>query len=164
VAEIRRIPQVMVHEVALGGVFSGVAPDGADSIETLFRGRLRKWLAGTVGGLFVIPTAFEPGWGLDRVLWAATGMGGVAINLIDDNGFIYPVAAVVGDAGTWVPPDSGGLPILPGWSVQVVGTNPLGAIGRVVVTMGRGWGQDAMGVSVPLLGEEQYPPAKTYTP
>ena len=163
-AEIRRIPQVMVHEVAIGGVFSGVASDGADSNETLYRGRLRKWLAGTVGGLFVLPTAFEPGWGINRILWSATGMGGVSINIIDDDGFIYPVASVVGDAGTWVPPDSGGLLILPGWSVQVAGTNPLGADGRVVVEMGRGWGQDVFGVSASLLGEEQVPPAKTYTP
>ena len=159
-AEIRRIPQVMIHEVAMGGSFSGVASDGTDSEEALYRGRYRKWLAGTVGGLFELPAAYECGWALERVLWAATGMGGVAINIIDDDGFIYPVAAVVGDAGTWVPPDSGGLWMLPGWQLQVVGTNPLGALGRVVVELGRGWGQDAMGVGAPILGREEYPPPK----
>jgi hypothetical protein len=66
----------------------------------------------------------------------------------------------VGDSGTWVPPDSGGLLVLPGWSVQVVGTNPAGARGRVMVELGRGWGQDCMGTSAPLLGAESYPPDK----
>lgn len=159
-ADINRIPQVMIHEVGLGGSFSGVASDGTDSAETLYRGRYRKWAAGTVGGLFELPVAFECGWSLSRLLWAATGMGGVTINIIDDDGFIYPVDTVVGDAGTWVPPDSGGLQILPGWGVQVVGTNPLGAVGRVVVELGRGWGVDAMGTSAPILGMESRPPNK----
>lgn len=154
-ADILRIPQVWTHEVANGGAFTGVAPDGVDTEETLYRGRYRKWAAGTVGGLFTLPAAtFRAGWALDRVVWNATGIGAVTVNLIDDDAFVYPLVTVAAASGTWVPPDSGGLLVIPGWSLQVVGVNPLGADGRVVVVTTRGWNQELYD-TIPLLGREQ---------
>jgi hypothetical protein len=162
VGEIRRIPQVIVQEVALGGVISGVAPDGVDSLETLYRGRYRKWTACTVAGLFAIPATFASGWGTERILWNAPGCGGITINLIDDDGFVYPVHTSLAASGSWVPPDDI-MKVLPGWSVQVVGANPLGATGRVVMFVGAGWGQSALD-GAPILGDEQCPPKIQYTP
>lgn len=163
-AEIQRMPSVIVHEVALGGVLSGVAPDGVDTIETLYRGRYRKWTACTVAGLITMPAAtFRTGWGLDRIMWNMTGIGSVTVNIVDEDGFVYPLATVAAAAGTWVPPDAGGLIILPGWSLQLVGGAPLGADGRIVVYVGCGWNQSVFDMAE-TLGREEYPPAKTSTP
>jgi hypothetical protein len=158
VAEIQRIPQVIVHAVASGSSLDGTAPNGVDSGESLYRGRYRTWTVCTHGGLIALPVAFGGGWGVQRVMWDCGGIGSLTVTVVDEAGFEYDVDTVAADSGTWAPSE-GVLPILPGWALKLVGANPLSADGRVAVYVGRGWGQDLFD-SAPILGSEQYPPAR----
>lgn len=158
-ADILVHPQLVVHEIAAGGVMSGVAPDGTDSAETIKRGLYRVWAACTVGGLIQLPAAtFGGGCRLRRVLWNLPGVGSLTINAVDDAAFVYPVQVVAAAAGH-VAFDEGGFLIPAGWAIQLVGLNPLGALGRAVVELLPGWDQGVFDAA-PMLGKEWLVPSK----
>lgn len=160
-SEIRRVPQVMLHAIENGGAVSGVAPSGAglvDSAETLFTGQYRKWTGCTAAGLFQLPDRLLTGWRLERLVWNLPGVGGLKVNLVDDDGVVYEVAAPTTATGQYVPSENGGLLVLPGWSLKVVGTNALTGAGRLIAFGALGWRTDLFDVKI--LGEAQYPPPK----
>ncbi|MFA4971298.1 MAG: hypothetical protein WC683_01710 [bacterium] len=159
-AEIRRIPQVMVHEIAAGNQLTGVAPDGTDSEETLFRGGYRRWMACTVAGLFQLPVGFGNGWRLERVVWNLNGGGNITINLVDPDGVIYQLNQVAAASGEYVSREGGGILVPPGWAIQVTSAAVMApGNGRVVVFTGPGWSQNTFDMA-PILGAESYPPGR----
>jgi len=160
-SEIRRIPQVLLQAVNNGGSVSGVEPSGVamvDSGETLFSGQYRKWTVCTAAGLFRLPAVLRYGWRLERLVWNLPGVGGIKVNLIDDDAVSYELAAITAVAGQYTPEENGGLLVLPGWAIQVVGTNALSSAGRLVAFASSGWRTDAFEVKV--LGEGLLPPPK----
>jgi len=159
-AEIRRIPQVIVHEIVAGNIMTGVAPNGTDSEETLFRGGYRRWLLCTLAGLFQLPVAFRNGWRLERLVWNLPGGGNITVNLVDESGVAYQLNQVAAASGEYVSREAGGILVIPGWSIQVTSVNAVGpANGRVIVYTNKGWSQHTFD-EAPILGEEHCVPPK----
>ena len=83
------IPSVAIQEIYSGNKFTGVAPNGTSSEEALFRGRLQKWIGGTLGGEFSAPAHI--GMKVVDVFWdiTSTVLSNVDIYLVDDDGVEY---------------------------------------------------------------------------
>jgi hypothetical protein len=151
----------MLHAIDNGGSVSGVAPSGVamvDSGETLFGGQYRKWTACTAAGLFQIPPVLRYGWRLERLVWTLPGVGGIKVNVVDEDSTVYELSSIASASGQYMPEENGGLLVLPGWSVKVVGTNVLTGAGRLVAFASSGWRTDAFEVKV--LGESLLPPPR----
>lgn len=159
--EIKRIPWVMLQEVASGNDVTGVAPAGGsmvDSEETLYRGQYRKWTACTDAGLFALPGTLDAGWRMERLVWTLTGLSAVKVNLVDEDAVVYQLLSSSAASGNYAPGENGGLLVLPGWSVQVVGTGTLSADGRLIAFAAPGWRTDIFNAKI--LGEGALPPSK----
>lgn len=83
------ISDILVHEIMGGSSLTGVAPNGEDTEETFFRGRIRKWLAGTLGGEFSVDALV--GIRVEQVSWElpAASTPNVSIYLVDDDDVEY---------------------------------------------------------------------------
>jgi hypothetical protein len=127
-----------VHEVGIGGQFTGVAPDGTDSDATLHQGRLRLWAAGTVGGQFTAHAVL--GARVQQILWNAPAAAPptVTVSVVDPAGIATLVQTSAGASGSII--FSGkGLLLPPGWAVTVASSAVCNAVGRVTVCVEPGW-------------------------
>lgn len=158
-ADIRRIPTVIVHEIGSGGALDGSLPDGNDSEETLFRGRYRLWDSCTVGGGVKLPEPLSNvGFRVERVSWKMTGLTGVNLYLKDPDGFLYLVGAMTGAEGYYDWINNGVL--VPGgdWTFQAISQGgTLSADGRIMIVIGQGWGQPTP-CQTGIIGQENVPP------
>lgn len=139
------IPTIVVHEVASGSTMDGTAPDGTDSEETVSRGRVRRFAAGTHGGLFVAPPVI--GMSVFNVSWnlPAAAPPTVVVSLVDMDNVEYVIQSFTATTSGTVSFSSKGILVPPDWKIKVATTSACNAAGRVTLCMGRGWGQPTMG-------------------
>ncbi|RLI53174.1 MAG: hypothetical protein DRP09_16330 [Candidatus Thorarchaeota archaeon] len=131
-----RIPNITVQEVASGNKFTGVAPNGTDSDQTIENGRLRKYSGGSLGGLYVSPA--NCGVRLNRILWNLPGGGTIKFSLFDSDGIEYPLHETSDTEGQW---EAGTSDIMlpPNWELKVTNSVNLTGDGRIVLMVGLGW-------------------------
>jgi len=112
------IPNIAIQEVYSGSKFTGVAPDGDPTEEALFRGRIQKWVGGTVGGDFDAPDL--AGMRVEQVWWslACTSAPQVDIYIVDDDGTEYLIHSVSAASGTYAQ-RNGGFLVPPSFKVRV---------------------------------------------
>lgn len=159
--EIKRVPEIVIHQIDSGGGFTGVLPNGTDSEETLRRGRIRRYANCTDGGAFELPGDLNLlGFRMERVSWNLPGITGVDLFIKDPDGYLYLVGAMTGAAGyfSW---RNGGLiiPGYPGWSfvADKAGGTTLSGDGSIMFTLGRGWGQPTFSQEGSI-GRDERPP------
>lgn len=114
------------------GQLTGVAPDGTDSLETIKRGRIRRWSDCTVGGLF--PGDNDRGVYLTDVIWsmpAATDPD-ITVSLVDDDLFEYPLFTQTGASGFYQF-TSKGILVPRDWKIKVVSSLVSSSDGRVTI-------------------------------
>jgi hypothetical protein len=134
-----------VHEVAIAGFINGTLTDGVSSEETLERGRIQVFTAGTQGGLF--PAHARLGMRVEYVAWnlPAGASPTITVSLVDNTGFVYKVDSLAAVSGT-LRFGSNGVFVPPGWKLKVESTHACTALGRVAVCAYRGWSQTLPGV------------------
>lgn len=134
---------VIYHEISSGSQVAGLAPNGTDSGETLYRGRLRKWTACTQCGLF--DADVHQGFHLVSIMFKlpAASTPNVAVNLVDEDLFEYPVYEV-NAANGFYQFTSSGLLVPPGWKVKVTSDQACNAAGRIQIVRGPGFGVSTM--------------------
>jgi hypothetical protein len=91
------IPEIIIHEVVLGGTFTGVAPDGALSGplppnlgDPYYGGRVNFYSQSTDGGLYRSPDAV--GTYLSTIMFNGAGTTDWSIDLVSDS---YPAGSPV---------------------------------------------------------------------
>jgi hypothetical protein len=147
-ADIKRVPQLWIHEFELGASCTGVAPAGAalvDSDETVDRGAQRLWSGLDDGGLFQLPVALTCGWRVNRVMWNLPGLTKFDLYAVDADGFSYVLLSGTAVSGMIDFRDPQVL-LVPGWALQVVAATVAGftGAGRIVVEGQQGlWLSDA---------------------
>lgn len=161
-AEIKVIPNVLIHEFSTGASLSGVAPTGgSDSEETIKRGRYRRYYDLTDGGLVDIEESVAiNGFRLKDVLISAPGITAAIFYVVDrDSNDVCAGSATI-TAGNgfveWIEP---GLLVAPGCKFKIVGTGTLSDAGRVMFILDSGWGASIFDFA-PSLGRESRPPGK----
>jgi len=139
-----REPDVVIHEILAGNTFSGVEPTGgsmADSLETIYQGRIRLYGSCDDAGLFA--TVAITGFLLSDVLYSGPGTTACAIYLVDMDGIEYLLHDETSNPAsfTWSNPYSP-LLVPPDWTVKVVTSGNIsgGAVGRAVIYRNPGWG------------------------
>lgn len=113
------IPTIAIQEIISGSKFTGVAPDGTPTDEDLYRGRIQKWLDGTVGGEFDAPAVV--GMRVEQVWWSldCAAAPDVTIYLVDDDGIEYLIHTATGSlSGSYFQSDNGFL-VPPTFKVRV---------------------------------------------
>jgi len=102
------IPTIAIQEIYSGNKFTGVESDG-DQVEE-FRGRIQKWIGGSVGGEFSAPDLI--GMRVEQVFWffECSTPPDVEIYLVDDDGVEYHVNTATGSvSGSYIQTNSGML-------------------------------------------------------
>ena len=151
------IPAVVVQEILDTNDVTGVAPVGAsmtDSEETLHRGRYRKYESCDDGGEVLVDAL--AGNTITSVSWNLPGLTAVDIYREDDDGVKYLLHNSTSAQGTYDPRSRVAF-VPPGWKIRVIGTGTLSADGRLMVTLGDGWGQPAPS-QIGSIGRSARPP------
>jgi hypothetical protein len=112
------ISDILIQEIMGGSTLTGVAPNGNDTEETLFRGRIRKWLAGTLGGEFAVNALV--GIRIEQVSWElpAASAPNVSIYLVDDDDVEYLIDTQNVASGSYSQ-TNGGFLVPPTFKVRV---------------------------------------------
>jgi hypothetical protein len=141
-----------IHEVATSGHIDGTATDGVSSEETIERGRIQVFTAGTKGGLF--PAHARVGMRVEYVAWnlPTGGSPTITVSLVDGTNNVYKVESLAAGTGS-LRFGSNGVLVPPGWKLKVESSLACTALGRVVVCAFRGWPQTLPGV----IGTETLP-------
>jgi hypothetical protein len=137
------IPTISIQEVYSGGTFGGAASDGTHSEEAIYRGRIQKWIGGTVGGEFSAPDLV--GMRVEQVFWALTSgtTPNVSVYLVDDDDVEYLLDAQNLGSGSYVQTNNGFL-VPPTFKVRVKSDQ---AIDAVTSAVGENTGITGDGVS-----------------
>jgi len=125
------IPVVSIQEVYSTGQINGSAPDGTPTDEQEYRGRIQKWLAGSVGGEFDAPDL--TGMRVEQVFWfiEAASTPNVDIYLVDDNGTEYLIDSQNLASGSWAQTNHG-IMVPPGFKIRVKSDQAIGAAVPIV--------------------------------
>lgn len=132
----------------------------SDSVETIKRGRYRRYNYLLDGGLIDISEAnAHDGYKVRSILISAPGITAVNMFVIDRHSNAVFAGSETPTAGNayhdW---KDLGLVVAPGCKFQVVGTGTLSAAGRIMFIIDRGWSHDEFD-SMPQLGSSNRPPA-----
>jgi hypothetical protein len=122
------IPTIAIQEVYSGSKFTGVPSDGTPSEEQDQRGRIQKWIGGSVGGEFDAPAII--GMRVEQVWWYldCSVAPNVDIYLVDDDGVEYLVHAATGSGSGSYVQDNGGFLVPPGFKVRVKSSQNINAV------------------------------------
>jgi len=125
------IPNIAVQEIYSGNKFTGVASDGTPTEETLFRGRIQKWLGGSAGGEFAAPDLV--GMNVEQVWWSldCTTTPNVDIYIVDDDDVEYLIHSANAASGTYFQSNHGFL-VPPSFKVRVKSDQNIDAAVSVV--------------------------------
>jgi hypothetical protein len=142
----------VVHEVAGSGHIDGTATNGVGTEETIERGRIQVFTAGTKGGLF--PAHARVGMRVEYVAWnlPTGGSPTITVSLVDGDNIVYKIESLAAGTGS-LRFGSNGLFVPPGWKFKVESSLACTALGRVTVCVFRGWSQTLPGV----IGTETLP-------
>ncbi len=130
------IPRVAIQEIYSGSRFTGVPSDGVCSEEQIARGRIQKWLAGSVGGEFDAPDLI--GMRVEQVWWnlECAAAPQVGIFLVDDDGIEYLINSEAASLSGDYFQTNGGFLVPPGFKVRVKSDQDIGAVVGVVAEVG----------------------------
>lgn len=125
------IPVIAIQEVYSGGTLTGVASDGTPTEEASYRGRIQKWIGGTVGGEFSAPDYI--GMRVEQVFWtlASSTTPNVGIYLVDDDDVEYLIDTQNLASGSYVQ-TNGGFMVPPSFKVRVKSDQAIDAVASVV--------------------------------
>lgn len=117
------IPDILIQEIYSGNKFTGVVPaidpvSGSEVDESLYRGRIQKWLGCTAGGLFVAPANI--GMRVEQVWWDLDCTDpNVDIYLVDDDDIEYLIDSSATTASGMYVQTNGGILVPPSFSLSV---------------------------------------------
>jgi len=130
------IPTIAIHEIYTGGRFTGVESTGVATEETVYRGRIQKWLGSStvtplLGGEFSAPD--NEGMRIEQVFWAMTcgATPDVSIFLVDDDDVEYLLDTQNAASGTYAQTNNGFL-VPPTFKVRVKANQDISAVVAVV--------------------------------
>lgn len=120
----------------------------ADSLETILRGRIRKFIPCSAAGLIdaeVIESDTRLGWHICTIVWnlPAATTPNVTFALVDDDAFEYPLDTINSATGYYEFTNQKGLFVPPRWKFKVSSDQPQNADGRIQVTRTSGFGMSA---------------------
>jgi len=121
------IPSIAVQEIYSGNKFTGAGSNGTHSEEALFRGRIQKWIAGTLGGEFAAPDLI--GMRVEQVFWsmACSTPPLMEIFLVDDDDVEYLIHSATAVAGIYTQTNRGFL-VPPTFKVRVKSDQNIDAV------------------------------------
>lgn len=130
------IPTVAIHEIYSGSKFTGVPSDGVGSEEEIERGRIQKWLAGSVGGEFDAPALV--GMRVEQVWWSldCAAAPQVDIYIVDDDGIEYLIHSAAASLSGEYNQTNGGFLVPPGFKVRVKTDQNINAVVAVAGEVG----------------------------
>jgi len=112
-------PNISIQEIYSGNKFLGLPPDGTPSEETLYRGRIQKWIGGSAAGEWAAPEL--EGMRVEQVWWYfdCSTAPDVSIYLVDDDDVEYLIHTETGStSGSYVQTNHGFL-VPPSFKVRV---------------------------------------------
>jgi len=154
--ETQVIPAVVVQELKKGKTLTGVLPSGAsmvDSLETLFRGRYRKYEQCDACGK--VPVGTKKGASIISVSWNLPGTTAFNLYREDDDSVLYLLHNSTAVSGSYFPESYALIP--PTWNIVAKATGTLSDDGRIMFVLAGGWTQTVPS-QVGTIGRSQRPP------
>jgi hypothetical protein len=126
------IPAIAIHEIYSGSTFTGVPSNGTHSEETIEKGRIQKWIAGTLGGEFAAPA--NVGMKVEHVFWNLTCAvaPNTYIYLVDDDDTEYLIDSQTSVSSGDYAQTNYGIFVPPNWKLRFEASQAISAVTNIV--------------------------------